>query len=940
MPPRRKPTKAPAGAQQPQQQQQQQAVYDTGVEPGHPRYLPPPLAEKFRQALTAYETKQYRQGLEAIQPCLEYNPDHGESLCMKGIFYCCTDRKDEGYELVKRGVKNDMGSHIVWHVYALCLRADKNFEEAFKCYKKACEIEKDSLNLLNDLSSLAVHLRYYEDYVSVRKQILRSQPRLRRNWIALAVAQYLARQYAAACQTLVYYEDMLRDVPDRDVEFGEVLLFHARVLEDAGEYERCLDFLGEKSGQIVDRTSYSVQRARLLLKVDRTESALWAWEVLLEENPESTEYIKATVQAKGGDCDAQDDAAREHAVSILLDLQTKYPRSLSIPRLVLTLLPPASAQFRSRAATYLLNALSKGVPSLFADVKALYTPDQEGQEKARIVGEVVEAFKKSLEEKGAVVTDEVGDDEAVESPSTYLWTLFFLSSHYSQLGHQTRALETLDTALAHTPSLPDLHMLRARILKRAGDPVGAAAAMEHARSLDGQDRFLNSKAAKYAIRMGETDESERLVGMFTRAGGPSPLEDLVDMQCLWFLQEQGDAFLAKEDYGRALRRYHQIFDAFQEMEEDQYDFHAYCMRKQTLNAYIDLVRFEDRLRDHPRFAASAKSAAEIYYKIHDAPESIKLPAEAQNGAASSEEAERLKREEAAKEKAEKEERERKEKEQREQKEKEAAAAVAAATTKKDKKKAKKPAAAAAPPPAAAEKKAEEPEEEAAGPNHYVDKDPLGVKHLTTKDALADASKFIAGLERVRAAQPETWRLKAELETRRGKLLLAVQALRTAKQLVDAPSLLPTTIRLAQKASAARPSEAAAAQALDTALAELGVPQGAPLSQNVDQALQQHPGDAEWVLAAAEAKSCLGESASALLLQLVQNDSLAPTLQQLERAYVAVERSSSGDLETFRSAAAARFPLARKFKKQEEIRALDSALQQAKEGRDEAKEETE
>lgn len=42
--------------------------------------------------------------------------------------------------------------------------------------------------------------------------------------------------------------------------------------------------------------------ARLLLKVDRTESALWAWEVLLEENPESTEYIKATVQAKGGDC--------------------------------------------------------------------------------------------------------------------------------------------------------------------------------------------------------------------------------------------------------------------------------------------------------------------------------------------------------------------------------------------------------------------------------------------------------------------------------------------------------------------------------------------------------------------------------------------------------------------------------------------------------------
>lgn len=146
MPPRRKPAKAApppsAAAAAAANGQHQQAVYDTGVEPGHPRYLPPPLAEKFRQALTAYETKQYKQGLEAIQPVLDYNPDHGESLCMKGIFYCCTDRKEQGYEFVKRGVKNDMGSHIVWHVYALCLRADKNFEEAFKCYKKACEIEK------------------------------------------------------------------------------------------------------------------------------------------------------------------------------------------------------------------------------------------------------------------------------------------------------------------------------------------------------------------------------------------------------------------------------------------------------------------------------------------------------------------------------------------------------------------------------------------------------------------------------------------------------------------------------------------------------------------------------------------------------------------------------------------------------------------------------
>lgn len=227
--------------------------------------------------------------------------------------------------MLQEGVRDRKGAPRTAHAGRMDLSA-----ELTALFGLDLSCAQDSLNLLNDLSTLTVHLRHYTDYVGVRLQILRSQPRLRRNWIALAVAQFLAQLYPAACQTLAYYESMLRDVPEGDVEFGEVLLFHAKVLEEAGEYERCIEFLSEKSGQIVDRTAYSVQRgasrplvpdgssstqwidlrlsfcrlrtARLLLKLGRTESALWAWEVLLEENPESSEYIKATVQAQGGDC--------------------------------------------------------------------------------------------------------------------------------------------------------------------------------------------------------------------------------------------------------------------------------------------------------------------------------------------------------------------------------------------------------------------------------------------------------------------------------------------------------------------------------------------------------------------------------------------------------------------------------------------------------------
>ena len=195
------------------------------------------------------------------------------------------DRKPEGYELIKRGVRNDMGSHIVWHVYGIMHRADKNFEEALKCYSQANRIEKvrrlrgcsiafanppypsqDSLNILSDLAILTIHLRHYSAYVDARLSILRAAPRLRRNWVGLAVAQHLAGQLFEADRTLRNYEEMIREVPEKEYEHSEVLLYHALVLDEAGEYEKCLEFLGEHAGEIVDRQAYSVQRGAFALE--------------------------------------------------------------------------------------------------------------------------------------------------------------------------------------------------------------------------------------------------------------------------------------------------------------------------------------------------------------------------------------------------------------------------------------------------------------------------------------------------------------------------------------------------------------------------------------------------------------------------------------------------------------------------------------------------
>jgi hypothetical protein len=36
---------------------------------------------------------------------------------MKGLLFNCMDRKEEAYELVKRGVFHNLKSHVCWHVY-------------------------------------------------------------------------------------------------------------------------------------------------------------------------------------------------------------------------------------------------------------------------------------------------------------------------------------------------------------------------------------------------------------------------------------------------------------------------------------------------------------------------------------------------------------------------------------------------------------------------------------------------------------------------------------------------------------------------------------------------------------------------------------------------------------------------------------------------------
>lgn len=68
--------------------------------------------------------------------------------------------------------------------------------------------------------------------------------------------------------------------------------------------------------------------------------------------------------------------------------------------------------------------------------------------------------------------------------------------------------------------------------------------------------------------------------------GVGAADNLNEMQCMWFQTESGYAFQRLGKLGDALKKAHEIERHFDEITEDQFDFHTYCMRKMTLRAYV------------------------------------------------------------------------------------------------------------------------------------------------------------------------------------------------------------------------------------------------------------------------------------------------------------------------------------------------------------------
>ena len=408
----------------------------------------------FKKIIKCYERKQYRNGLKFAKQILS-NPkfaEHGETLSMKGLILNCMGRKDEAKVCVKIGLRNDLKSHVCWHVYGLVARSDHLYDEAIKAYRNALKWQSDNMQILKDLSFLQIHMRDLEGFRDTRYSLFMQRPVNKVSWIGYAMSYHLLKDFDMALDIMNAYKKTCGQktekshfkalpppaasgetstatttgsppadkskapkeatvssvpqtfgVPGEVQENSELILYHTLIFKEAGKFQEAFDFLRSNQSEICDKLAVHELKAQLLLSLGRSKDAVRIIrDKLIHRNPENAQYYKWLEQAYSGS-NSSSPWNESRRLKLYQDFQALYPRSQLPLRIPLSFVQDP-VTFRQILEPYLRYSLCKGQPALFRDFKSIY---QQELGPSKFKQQQQEIYRKKFLQNNDLIMDSV-----------------------------------------------------------------------------------------------------------------------------------------------------------------------------------------------------------------------------------------------------------------------------------------------------------------------------------------------------------------------------------------------------------------------------------------------------------------------------------------------------------------------------------------------------
>lgn len=331
------------------------------------------------------------------------------------------------------------------------------------------------------------------------------------------------------------------------------------------------------------------------------------------------------------------------ASGIIAGLTAAAPRSYALRSLPLRFLPPTDPAFAAAIDRTVRDAVRRGKESAVAVLEPIYaTAEASAGGLASIAADprvtVIGARLASLADPAmaALAADpDAGSvsfpapldgaapgtagepaTEAAEAVSVIPLALLLHSEHLVRCCAPADALPRLDAAIRHTPTLPALHLCRARALGAMGAWSDAADAADTARTLDLADRAASVAAVQCMLRAGQHDRAWAAVLVFARPDSEATAY-FRSMITFWMTLATARALEESGLVGRALRRYNWLCQQAESVHTDALDFYSYALRMGRIRSALRLLRWTEAAPTMEVFVEARAGATRCWLRLED-----------------------------------------------------------------------------------------------------------------------------------------------------------------------------------------------------------------------------------------------------------------------------------------------------------------------------------
>ncbi|KAK6588628.1 hypothetical protein RS030_3475 [Cryptosporidium xiaoi] len=276
----------------------------------------------------------------------------------------------------------------------------------------------------------------------------------------------------------------------------------------------------------------------------------------------------------------------------------EYPKSDSVLRIEMGVLDIDN--FSIRFKDYIVNRLNNRISNISSLLVFISRLDMSKKS----------VFDKELSNIISEYEHKYSNSEINKEKMIMLYNIY--SQHLDNMGNTVKGLEYIEKSLSLENNRPETYLIKRRLLKHLYRLDDSIEAMENAKKLDSNDRYLNVKLICCYLESGNIEKANKILIEMMNSnlissdrkklkGNSSDSNeenaDLRNLQVMWFEKRKAyySEIYAAENQLFVLGNYQKVMNSLEIMRNDQYDYHLYCLRKMTLSRYIEFLEMHDKI---------------------------------------------------------------------------------------------------------------------------------------------------------------------------------------------------------------------------------------------------------------------------------------------------------------------------------------------------------